>query len=229
MALSSQPQPTRPQWPIAILPESILTVAPETVITVRNRPEPWHPLDYLIEHENGPTIFRVQGHPWGLAQRRVFRDVSGHPLFELRSRWYDSSMLELKLPEAAADEILLSAKCRVAVQAPRAVLRFRNACIPASARPPQRCGRKRSRSSSGMVRFDRETEVVMEIYALDVDNIAQVAVVEDRRVAYIDRITDPRVLAQGQKPPFRFRPMWRVRVASGVDLALVCRYQLDAL
>jgi hypothetical protein len=66
-----------------------------------------------------------------------------------------------------------------------------------------------------------DDETVMEILAMDVDNLVQVAVVEDQRVAFIDRINDPEVLAQGQKPPFRFRPMWRVRVARGVDLALV--------
>ncbi|KAL4873957.1 hypothetical protein BDV12DRAFT_158806 [Aspergillus spectabilis] len=234
------PPPTRPTWPIAIRPESTLTADPETIITIRNRPEPWHPLDYLVEHERGPTVFRVQGHPWGLAQRRVFHDASGSPLFELRSRWYDSSVLELRVPGAGTvrdDEILLEAKCRVSVKAPRAVLRFRNACLPvnhnhinANARQMQMQQRRQLHShshriprscSSRSTPFDRETETVMEIHALDVDNLLQVAVVGGRSVAYIDRVTDPGVLAQGQKPPFRFRPMWRVRVASGVDLALV--------
>jgi hypothetical protein len=152
-------------------------------------------------------------------------------------------VLELRVPGAGKgasvdDEVLLAAKCRVSVMAPRAVLRFRNACLPrtnddlnANARQMAMQQQRHSHShnhrrprscSSGTTPFDHETETVMEIHALDVDNLLQVAVVDGRSVAYIDRVTDPGVLAQGQKPPFRVRPMWRVRVASGVDLALVC-------
>ncbi|KAL5336535.1 hypothetical protein BJX70DRAFT_276134 [Aspergillus crustosus] len=240
------PPLSRPNHPIALRPESTLTADPETTITIRNSPLPWHPLNYTIEHERGPTIFRVHGHPWGLVQRREFRYASGIPLFELKSRWFDSSALELKLPGASAeDEILLQAKCWVSVKSPRAVLRFRNACLPTNnmtisnparaataptfANTPQlrQCLRPtptRSRTSSSsrsIFSINPETETVMEIHSLDVDNLVQVATVENQRVAYIDRVTDPGVLAQGQKPPFRFRPMWRVRVATGVDLALI--------
>lgn len=228
-----QLQPATPQLPISIRPnsETIATAEPETIITIRNRPEPWHPLDYTVAHQSGATLFTVQGHPWGLAQRRVFRDASGLPLFELRNKWFDSSVLDLKLPGAGtASEPLLSAKCRVAIQKPRAVLWFWNACVPrtrdATARPAQRQNHKFQRLLSRSRRkalTGVESETVMEIVALDVDNLAQVAVVQDQRVAFIDRITDPAILAQGQKPPFRFRPMWRARVARGVDLALVSR------
>ncbi|KAL2868098.1 uncharacterized protein BJX67DRAFT_60821 [Aspergillus lucknowensis] len=225
MAFSQQPPPTQPRRPLAIRPEYITTAEPETVIIVRNRPEPWHPLDYIISHQNGNILFTVHGHPWGLAQRRVFRDTTGLPLFELRSRWYDSSMLELKLPgPVATSETILSAKCRVAVRSPRAVLRFGNACMPMVPRPSQRQRRGRSFSHSGAPSFSYPNETVMEVFALDVDNLAQVAMVDNQRVAVFDRVTDHGVLAQGQKPPFRFRPMWRVRVARGVDLALVRTY-----
>ncbi|BCS29967.1 uncharacterized protein APUU_80270S [Aspergillus puulaauensis] len=226
MAPPFQQPPVQPRWPLAIRNETITTAEPETIITVRNSPEPWHPLDYTVTHENGATLFTVNGNPWGLAQRRIFRDASGLPLFELRGRWYDSSTLELKLPGGAAtSETLLSAKCRVAVQAPRAVLRFRNSCVPLNARPTQKHKNKKSVLDTLMrpSTVDPETvhREVMEIYSMDVDNFAQVAVVDGQRVANIDRVTDPGELAQGQKPPFRFRPMWRVRVARGVDLALM--------
>lgn len=218
-----QPPPAQPRWPLAIRNETIATAEPQTIITVRNSPEPWHPLDYTVAHENGATLFTVNGHPWGLAQRRIFHDASGLPLFELRSRWYDSSTLELKLPGGAAtSETLLSAKCRVAVQAPRAVLRFRNSCVPLNARRPTQKHKNKKPLSDTLTRPSSiDAETTMEIYSIDVDNFAQVAVVDGQCVANIDRVTDPGELAQGQKPPFRFRPMWRVRVARGVDLALV--------
>jgi hypothetical protein len=62
---------------------------------------------------------------------------------------------------------------------------------------------------------------VLEVHAQDLYNILQVVVVQNRNVAYIHRITDRSVLAEGQRPPFRFRPKWTVRVAEGVDLSLV--------
>lgn len=223
MAFSEQP-PARPSWPIAIRLESITTTELETIITVRNSPEPWHPLNYTIADQNGATLYTVHGHPWSLAQRRVFHDASGLPLFELRSRWYDSSLVELKLPGAtAASKCLLSGKCRVAVQAPRAVLRFRNACLHEMVHTYQD-KHKKTNSRTSVRPLNVEDETVMEIFALDVDNHVQVAVVGDQRIAFIDRVTDPAVLAQGQKPPFRFRPMWKVRIAKGVDLALVGRH-----
>ncbi|KAL4932960.1 uncharacterized protein BDV17DRAFT_144169 [Aspergillus undulatus] len=219
-----QPPPARPQWPLAIRPETVTTADPETIITVRNRPEPWHPLDYVVAHQDGATLFTVHGHPWGLAQRRVFRDAAGFSLFELRNRWYDWSVVELRrLGAGTASGPLVSAKCRMAVQAPRAVLRFRNACVPLNAMASQGKGHKPKRSSTHLSSrsYSLDTDTVMEIFAMDVNNLAQVAVVGDQRVAFIDRIMDPGVLAQGQKPPFRFRPMWKVRVARGVDLALI--------
>ncbi|KAL4903855.1 hypothetical protein BDW74DRAFT_155495 [Aspergillus multicolor] len=222
MAFSQLP-PARPQRPIAIRSETIATEEPETTITVRNRPEPWHSLDYVVSHHTGEVIFTVHGHPWGLSRRRDFRDASGLPLFELKCRWYDSSLLEVKLPGATAlSKPLLSAKCRVAVQAPRAVLRFRNAFRLTDARPEIHHP-KYSLPHTRTLSPTADAEITMEILALDVDNLTQVAVVEDQRVAFINRIKDPGVLAQGQKPPFRFRPMWRVRVAKGVDLSLVGR------
>ncbi|KAL2856365.1 hypothetical protein BJX68DRAFT_263845 [Aspergillus pseudodeflectus] len=222
MAFLRQPSPIQPRWPLAIRPETVATAEPETVITVRNSPEPWHPLDYTITNQSGATLFTVHGHPWGLAQRRVFRDASGFPLFELRSRWYDSSVLELKPPGAlTTSEVILSAKCRVAVQSPRVVMRFRNVCSTVESRPAQKYTHQKSlsRSSTGASLHPEET--VMEILALDVDNLVQVAMVDNQTVAVFNRVTDPGVLAQGQKPPFRFRPMWTVRVARGVDLSLI--------
>ncbi|KAL3460839.1 hypothetical protein BJX64DRAFT_262303, partial [Aspergillus heterothallicus] len=222
MALFRQPSPIKPRWPIAIRHETIATAEPETVITVRNSPEPWHLLNYTITAPNGATLFTVHGHPWGLAQRRVFRDASGFALFELRSRWYDSSILELKPPGAVAtNEPLVSAKCRVAVQSPRVVMRFQNVCAPMGSRPTQRYKRQTSLSRSSTQSSSNQEETVMEILALDVDNLVQVAMVDNQTVAVFDRVTDPGILAQGQKPPFRFRPMWTVRVAKGVDLSLI--------
>ncbi|KAL2817116.1 hypothetical protein BJX63DRAFT_429836 [Aspergillus granulosus] len=222
MAFFQQPSPIPPRWPIAIRSETIATAEPETVITVRNSPEPWHLLNYTITAQNGTTLFTVHGHPWGLAQRRVFRDAAGFSLFELRSRWYDSSILELKPPGAlTASKPLLSAKCRVAVQSPRVVMRFRNACTPIESRPTQKYRHQPSLSRTGMPSSSHQEETVMEILALDVDNLVQVALVANQTVAVFDRVTDPGILAQGQKPPFRFRPMWTVRVARGVDLALI--------
>ncbi|KAL5002921.1 hypothetical protein BDV10DRAFT_87141 [Aspergillus recurvatus] len=221
MAFSERP-PARPRRPIALRPGTIAKAEPETIITVRNSPEPWHSLDYIVAHHDGSVLFTVHGHPWTLSRRQDFRDASGLPLFELRCRWYGSSVLELKLPGATAtSEPLLSAKCRVAVQKPRAVLRFRNACALMDARTMQGYGYMETPAQRMTGGANADDETVMEILAMDVDNLVQVAVVEDQRVAFIDRVSDPDLLAQGQKPPFRFRPMWRVRVARGIDLALV--------
>ncbi|KKK15036.1 hypothetical protein ARAM_004656 [Aspergillus rambellii] len=211
-------QPTTPAYPIAIRPEHI--TPGETILTIRNRPEPWHALDYTIYHRNGATLFTVHGDPWSLGHRRVFRDRSGLPLFELRGRWYNSSMLELKLPgDTGNSDVLLSAKCRVAIQAPRVVLRFRNMVETVTTPTPTMTAAARVSHHPALAAKDNET--VMEIRALDLDNVLQVAVVEGRRVAYIERVTDLDELMEGQKPPFRFRPKWRVRVAQGVDLSLV--------
>ncbi|KAL2843882.1 hypothetical protein BJY01DRAFT_191520 [Aspergillus pseudoustus] len=222
MAFFQQPSPIQPRWPIAIRPETIATAEPETVITVRNNPEPWHLLDYTITTQNGTTLFTVHGHPWGLAQRRVFRDASGFALFELRSRWYDSSILELKLPGSVANSAtILSAKCRVAVQSPRVVMRFRNTCRPLESRPTQRYRHQNFLSRSSTQSSSYQEETVMEILALDVDNLVHVAMVDNQTLAVFNRVTNPEILAQGQKPPFRFRPMWTIRVARSVDLALI--------
>ncbi|KAL4764704.1 uncharacterized protein BDW70DRAFT_156855 [Aspergillus foveolatus] len=221
MAFSEQP-PARPRRPIALRPETIARAEIETIITVRNSPEPWHSLDYIVTHHDGAVLFTVHGHPWTLSQRQDFRDASGLPLFELRCRWYDSSVMELKLPGGTAiSEPLLTAKCRVAVQKPRAVMRFHNACALMDARTTRGYSYIRSPEQRRMGGATVDDETVMEILAMDVDNLVQVAVIEDQRVAFIDRVSDPEILAQGQKPPFRFRPMWRVRVARGVDLALI--------
>ncbi|KAF4153949.1 hypothetical protein CNMCM6936_001785 [Aspergillus lentulus] len=190
------PEVQPPPYPIAIRPESI--TRHEVIVTVTNRPEPWHSLDYSIEHA-GTELFTVRGQPWKISQARMFHDRSGLPLFELRCQWYDSSSLCLRLP--GGDQCILEAKLRVAINAPRAVVTFRNA-----AQQP---------------RSAQSEEIVLEVHAQDLYNILQVVVVQNRNVAYIHRITDRSVLAEGQRPPFRFRPKWMVRVAEGVDLSLI--------
>ncbi|EAW23721.1 uncharacterized protein NFIA_032860 [Aspergillus fischeri NRRL 181] len=190
------PEVQLPPYPIAIRPESI--TRHEVIVTVTNRPEPWHSLDYSIEHA-GTELFTVRGQPWKVSQARMFHDRSGLPLFELRCQWYDSSSLCLRLP--GGDQCILEAKLRVAMNAPRAVVTFQNAAQ--QPRPAQ------------------SEEIVLEVHAQDLYNILQVVVVQNRNVAYIHRITDRSVLAEGQRPPFRFRPKWTVRVAEGVDLSLI--------
>lgn len=198
--MSSAPERLEPPpYPIAIRAENI--ARHETEFTVTNRPEPWHSLDYSVEHE-GVTLFTVQGQPWKPNQTRMFFDRSGLPLFELRCQWYDSSTLSLRLPGGA--ECILEAKLRVAMNAPRAVVTFRNAVA-------QRGG------SDGR----NPGEVVLEVYGQDLYNVLQVVFVHNRSVAYIRRVTDRSVLGQGQRPPFRYRPKWTVRVAEGVDILLV--------
>jgi hypothetical protein len=196
------PEVQPPPYPIAIRPESI--TRHEVIVTVSNRPEPWHSLDYSIEHD-GTELFTVRGQPWKIGQARMFHDHSGLPLFELRCQWYDSSSLCLRLPGGA--QCILEAKLRVAMNSPRAVVTFRNAA-------------QRPRSSGAGTAAQGE-EIVLEVHAQDLYNILQVVVVQNRNVAYIHRITDRSVLAEGQRPPFRFRPKWTVRVAEGVDLSLV--------
>jgi hypothetical protein len=199
------PEVQRPPYPIAIRPESI--TRHEVLVTVTNRPEPWHSLDYSIEHA-GTELFTVRGQPWKISQARMFHDRSGLPLFELRCQWYDSSSLCLRLP--GGDQCILEAKLRVAMNAPRAVVTFRNAV-------------QQPRSSNAA----QSGEIVLEVHAQDLYNILQVVVVQNRNVAYIHRITDRSVLAEGQRPPFRFRPKWTVRVAEGVDLSLVSRVSIQ--
>ncbi|KAF7585415.1 hypothetical protein BBP40_010967 [Aspergillus hancockii] len=208
-----------PPRPIALRPESIAQT--ELVLTVRNTPEPWHSLDYSVEF-GGQAIFSVQGYPWSMGQRRVFYDRSGLPLFELRCRWYNSSLLELRLP-GEMEHVILSAKLKVAVRAPRVAVRFRNAVFE----------RQRPRDTSkgkGKYKAEKEdgdgcppdcSEVTLEVLDEDPYNLTQVLVYEDRNVARIRRIANPAELAEGQRPPFRYRPKWEVTVAQGVDVALI--------
>ncbi|GIJ83081.1 hypothetical protein Asppvi_001599 [Aspergillus pseudoviridinutans] len=194
------PEVQPPPYPIAIRPESI--TRHEVIVTVTNRPEPWHSLDYSIDHA-GTELFTVRGQPWKISQPRMFHDRSGLPLFELRCHWYDSSSLCLRLP--GGEQCILEAKLRVAMNAPRAVVTFQNAAQQPRVIGPAAQGE----------------EIVLEVHAQDLYNILQVVVVQNRNVAYIRRITDPSVIAEGQRPPFRFRPKWTVRVAEGVDLSLI--------
>lgn len=186
-----------PPHPIAIRPERI---APrETELTVQTAPEPWHTLDYTVSYE-GVTVFTVRGRPWSLTQRRTFFDTTGLPLFELRGCWYDSSRLDLRLP--GTRHSILRARLRVEIRAPRAEITFQNAAV------------ERGVDGDGL-------EVKLEIKDHDLDNMVHVVVLGGRNIAIIQRVTDPRELAEGQRPPFRFRPRWRARVAAGVDLSLV--------
>ncbi|KAH8430574.1 uncharacterized protein LDX57_008238 [Aspergillus melleus] len=193
---------TFPSHLIAIRPENI--AAEELTLSIHNRPEPWHPLDYTVSY-NGSTIFTVFGHPFTIGQRRTFYDRSGLPLFDLRCRWYTSSILDLKLP--GGENSLLTAKLRVAVREPKATITFQNAVAG-----------DRSRGSTDL---PMTQQVTMEVHAQDLDNMVQVVVVENRNVASIHRITDPEQLTEGQMPPFRLRPKWEVRVAQGVDISLI--------
>ncbi|EAU31289.1 predicted protein [Aspergillus terreus NIH2624] len=198
-----------PPRPIAIRREYI--AAEETTLIVTNRAEPWHSLDYSVELE-GTTILTVCGQPWSLGQRKVFHDRSGLPLFELQCPWYDSSIMSLRLPGGTGREIL-SAKLRVAVQSPSAVVTFENAVGYG-----ERDSKPKAVSESKAVAPDF---VKMEVHRLDFENIVQVVVLENCRVAYINRITDRGELTEGQRPPFRFRPKWRVTVARGIDVSLI--------
>ncbi|KAE8383319.1 hypothetical protein BDV26DRAFT_287822 [Aspergillus bertholletiae] len=210
-----------PPRPIALRPESVSRS--DVLLTVRNRPEPWHSLDYTVEYE-GQTIFSVQGYPWSIGQRRVFYDRSGLPLFELRCRWYNSSCLELRLP-GEMEHVILSAKLRVAVRAPKAVIRFQNAAIAEQRRL------RDSRKQKGRGKIDNENdggmhladsdEMMLEVRDEDPYYHTQVLVLGDRPVARIRRVTSPTELAEGPQPPLRYRPEWEVRIAAGVDVALV--------
>lgn len=209
---------TPPPTPIALRAESIAQT--ELALTVKNLPEPWHSLDYSVEYEGQP-IFTVQGFPWSIGQRRVFYDRSGLPLFELRGRWYNSSALELRLP-GEMGEVILSAKLRVAVRAPRVVVKFRNAVLS------ERGKRKEKGKGEGKVGDDRvecfldgDDDVTLEVRDEDPYNNTQVLVLGSRIVAHIRRITNPAELIEGQRPPFRYRSRWEVRVAQGVDVALI--------
>ncbi|KAL4894479.1 hypothetical protein BDV59DRAFT_207094 [Aspergillus ambiguus] len=200
-----------PPRPIAIRPEYIAST--ETTITVTNRAEPWHSLDYSVEHE-GTSILTVCGQPWSLGQRKVFHDRTGLPLFELQNQWYNSSAMSLTLPGDTEREIL-SAKLRVAVHSPSAVVTFANA-LRHTGRSP---GAKETPDTSDEI--DTPHFVKIELHRLDLDNIVQVVVLEDCRVACIHRVTDRGALVEGQWPPFRFRPKWRVTIACGMDISLV--------
>ncbi|KAE8164853.1 hypothetical protein BDV40DRAFT_298171 [Aspergillus tamarii] len=212
-----------PPRPIALRPESVSRS--EILLTVKNRPEPWHSLDYSVEYE-GQTIFSVQGYPWSIGQRRVFYDRSGLPLFELRCRWYNSSCLELRLP-GQMEHVILSAKLRVAVRAPKAVIRFRNAAMSEQRRP--RDSKKRKEKGNVDADYDVDNgvylpdsdELILEVRDEDPYYQTQVLVLGDRIVAHIRRVTNPAELAEGPQPPLRYRPKWEVRVTPGVDMALI--------
>ncbi|KAI9037141.1 putative MFS multidrug transporter [Aspergillus affinis] len=204
--MSTPPPLTPPSRLIAIRPENI--AAEDFTLSVHNRPEPWHPLDYTVSY-NGSTIFTVFGHPFTIGQRRTFYDRSGLPLFDLRCRWYTSSILDLKLP--GGENNLLAAKLRVAVREPKATITFQNAVA----------GDLSSSSSRRSSKLPMTDQVTMEVHAQDLDNMVQVVVVENRNVASIHRITDPEQLTEGQMPPFRLRPKWDVRIAQGVDISLI--------
>lgn len=215
-----------PSHPLAIRPESITTE--ELTLSVHNRPEPWHPLDYTVSY-NRATIFTVFGHPFSIGQRRTFYDRSGLPLFDLRCRWYSSSVLDLKLP--GAEESLLTAKLRVAVSEPRVTVSFCNAVAATSLDSSSSDTRKDKSKSSDSTHANTKPnpgpppqQITIEVHAQDLDNMAQVVVVENRTIAAIQRITDPGQLTEGQMPPFRLRPKWEVRVAQGVDVSLVCLF-----
>lgn len=210
-----------PLRPIALRPESVSRS--ELLLTVKNRPEPWHSLDYSVEYE-GQTIFSVQGYPWSIGQRRVFYDRSGLPLFELRCRWYNSSCLELRLP-GQMEHVILSAKLRVAVRAPKAVIRFRNAVLSEQRRP----GDSKKRKGKGKLDDDGDNgvylpdsdEMMLEVRDEDPYYHTQVLVLGDRIIAHIRRVTNPAELAEGPQPSSCYRPKWEVRVAPGVDVALI--------
>ncbi|KAL5355297.1 hypothetical protein BJX96DRAFT_170539 [Aspergillus floccosus] len=201
MSSPQHPYPLEsPPRPIAIRREYI--AAEETTLIVTNRAEPWHSLDYSVVLE-GSTILTVCGQPWSLGHRKVFHDRSGLPLFELQCPWYNSSIMSLRLPGDTGREIL-SAKLRVAVQSPSAVVTFENAV-----------GYGGNDTKSKTVSAGKAASpdfVKMEVHRLDFENIVQVVVMENCRVAYINRITDRGELTEGQRPPFRFRPKWRVTV-----------------
>ncbi|KAF9887337.1 hypothetical protein FE257_010332 [Aspergillus nanangensis] len=214
-------QLTSPPRPLALRPEYVANS--ETILTVTNRAEPWHSLDYLVEC-SGQTAFTVCGQPWSLGQRKVFNDRSGLPLFELRERWYDSSVMVLSLPGGNGSDIL-SAKLRVAVKSPTAVVMFKNAAFTTTTTNTTNTkgerGRGRERKRMSGARGTEEEEVRVEVFGKDLENLVQVVVVEGCFVAAIERVTDPKELLEGQRPPFRLRPKWRVRVAAGMDLSLI--------
>ncbi|KAB8237543.1 hypothetical protein BDV23DRAFT_192021 [Aspergillus alliaceus] len=211
---TAPPVLTPPPTPIALRPESIAQT--ELVLTVKNLPEPWHSLDYSVEYEGQP-IFTVQGFPWSIGQRRVFYDRSGLPLFELRGRWYNSSALELRLP-GEMGEVILSAKLRVAVRAPRVVVKFRNAVL---SERDKRKGEGKVEDAGLECLLDGDDDVTLEVRDEDPYDNTQVLVLGRRIVAHIRRITNPAELIEGQRPPFRYRSRWEVRVAQGVDVALI--------
>ncbi|PLB43268.1 hypothetical protein P170DRAFT_441721 [Aspergillus steynii IBT 23096] len=218
MTMTTTPTPSLkpPVHLIAIRPESI--AAEEISLCVHNRPEPWHPLDYNVYYNRVP-VFTVFGHPFSIGQRRTFYDSSGLPLFDLRCRWYSSSILDLKLP--GAEKSLLTARLRVAVSEPRVTVTFQNAvAAPSPQDQGQDDGKGKSKGSTEQ-NSAISRQVTMEVHAQDLDNMVQVVVVENRNVASIRRVTDPEQLTEGQMPPFRLRPKWEVRVAQGVDISLV--------
>ncbi|KAE8153550.1 hypothetical protein BDV25DRAFT_136844 [Aspergillus avenaceus] len=198
--------PRPPPRPLALRPESI---APSTLsLDITNRPEPWHSLNYSVE-QDGTTLFRVSGYPFSVGHKRVFYDASGLPLFELRSKWYNSSVVEVRLP--GEGEVVLTAKVRVAVSLPKVVVFFRN-FIPSSSSTGGK-GEKGGKGGKG-------DDITMEVWD-EPDEDIHVLVFQGTKVAVIRRITDPRSLVEGQRPPFRFRPKWEVKVARGVDVAIV--------
>lgn len=219
--MSSTPTLKPPSHYLAIRPESI--AAEDLTLSVHNRPEPWHPLDYTVSY-NGATVFTVFGHPFTIGQRRTFYDRSGLPLFDLRCRWHTSSILDLKLP--GAEKSLLTARLRVAVREPKATITFTNA-VAANADAVSPSGSTSERKDKKKETREREQEgggqITMEVHAQDLYNMVQVVTVANHTVATITRITDPQQLTEGQMPPFRLRPKWEVKVARGVDISLVSR------
>jgi hypothetical protein len=120
------------------------------------------------------------------------------------------------------DHVILAAKLRVAVRSPRAVVRFRNAIsLPQRPRDSSKRKTKYNAEEEDDQCLPDYDEVAFEVHDEDPYHLTQVLVFEDRGLARIRRITNPAELAEGQRPPFRYRPRWEVTVAQGVDVALI--------
>lgn len=128
----------------------------------------------------------------------------------------------MALPGSSGREIL-HAKLRVAVQAPNVVATFENAVGYRERERSRRREKKKGKEEDKSKNVDAYVPdyVKIEVHRLDLDNLVQVVTVENCRVAYIHRITNREELTEGQRPPFRFRPRWRVTVATGMDVSLV--------
>ncbi|KAA8641529.1 uncharacterized protein ATNIH1004_011665 [Aspergillus tanneri] len=152
---------------------------------------------YIIEDKEGTIVLSVSRKPWSFHHRRIFYK-EGKPLFELQSKWWNSSKIEVILSQ----KTILQAKSRMASNKPKAVLKFCNAAI-------------KSRHNFSHDRLDTELIVQSE----DLENFCQKIMMGNSVMACINRIGKPQDVEE--RPVSSHGPRWEVKAEKDMGLSLI--------